>query len=148
MFCVHTPGPHWLIRDEHCVYNTYTHQQLRMGKHSPQNKRAQRRRQKARRKLVFSRKSANSVHTDSPSPTTADSTHSTDLPSEICNNRSNTEDNNEELGVDLDVVQMEIENPYEEHFSTEYLLSCRRKLMLKVSAYRQEVERLRTHSAS
>ncbi len=50
-------------------------------------------------------------------------------------------------GIDLAVVQMEIENPYQEHFSTEYLLSCGRKLMITLNAYRQHVDRLKTQQA-
>ncbi len=49
--------------------------------------------------------------------------------------------------MDLDVVQMEIENPYQENFSTEYLLRCRRRLMHKVNAYRQKVDTLRSQQA-
>ncbi len=69
-----------------------------------------------------------------------------ELPSGVCDT-NNTEADNEELGVDLDVVQMEIENPYQEQFSIEYLLSCRRKFMLKVNAYRQDVRSQQAEAA-
>ncbi len=120
-----------------------------MGKHSPQMKRAQRKRQKLRRKKMFTNNSSNTAQTHSPSPSTDSppvDDYSTDSPSGIYNTNSKEADH-EELGVDLDVVQMEIENPYQEHFSSEYLLSCRRKLMIKVNAYRQDVERLKTQQA-
>ncbi len=101
-----------------------------MGKHTPQMKIAQRKRQKARRKLTFINNSSNTAHTRSPSATPPDlravDEQSTNFPSGTCSS-NNTEADNEDLGVDLDVVQMEIENPYQEHFSTELLTELQKE---------------------
>ena len=60
----------------------------------------------------------------------------------------NTDDEEiDALGVDLDVVEMTVANPDSEEFTYEYLQDCRKKLMLKVNAYRSELESLRLDKA-
>jgi len=44
--------------------------------------------------------------------------------------------------VDLDVIEMTVANPDSEEVTYDYLQDCRKKLMLKVNAYRSELESL------
>ena len=107
-----------------------------MGKHSPQFKRSQRKRQKAKRKLKFG------CNAESTTSTCVSDFLSTDS---LPNSPVETSDDEEldALGVDLDVVKMTFENPYKDEFTNEYLQDCRRKLMQKVSAYRNKIESLK-----
>ena len=103
-------------------------------------KKAQRKRQKAKRKLSFTRKAPTCADNFPPSTGSF-----MDSPNEAAINTDDEEI--DALGVDLDVVEMTVANPDSEEFTYEYLQDCRKKLMLKVNAYRSELESLRLDKA-
>jgi len=103
-------------------------------------KKAQRKRQKVKRKLSFTRKAP--TYADNFPPSTGSFM---DSPNEAAVNTDDEEI--DALGVDLDVVEMTVANPDSEKFTYEYLQDCRKKLMLKVNAYRSELESLKLDKA-
>ncbi len=117
-----------------------------MGKHSPRFKKAQRQRQKVKRKLNFKR-------TGSPKTVQSRDRNCTPVPERLTDQASThcaelqTSDSEEveALGVDLDVKEMKLADPYSDEFSYDYLFECRQRLMSKITVYRNEVESLRSN---
>lgn len=123
-----------------------------MGKHSPESKRRQRKKQKVRRNLTFVQKCPGECSNDTATVSPELSTDST-VVSEDSDQVSYHDDRGEHthLGVDLDVVEMTLKDKLmqdSEEYTHTYLKDCRKRLMLKVNSYRREIERLNAEKTS
>ena len=109
-----------------------------MGRPSPKQKKSKRKRQKARRKLEFSKmlsKCDENADHGSPSEPSHESEQSTSCMGD----------------VDTDVMEMSLYDSYRkldgEQYTPRYLFKCREKLMIKVKQYRAHIHDLKREVA-